>query len=154
MSLAARGGFTLIETLLVMGVFVMVSGFGLFVSMESYRGSLYHSDRDLLVALLERARAQAINNLCYGDYCDDGKPHGVHIQSDKYILFQGEAYDAGGAFNVSFDTDSNTEHSFIGDIIFTPLSGTTSALVTIMLSGEGRTSEIMVSPIGRITWTN
>lgn len=151
---AARGGFTLIETLMVMGVFLMVSGFGLYVSMESYRGSLYHSDRDLVVMLLERARAQAINNLCYGSDCEDGKSHGVHIQSDKYILFQGDAYDAGDPLNASFDADNNTQHSFTGDIIFSQLSGTTSAPATITLSGEGRTSEITVSPVGQITWTN
>lgn len=147
-------GFTLIEVLLVMGMFVIISSFGLLVSMESYRGATYHSDRDLLLALLQRARAQAINNLCYGSDCEDGKPHGVHIQPDKYILFQGAVYDAGDEMNSSFETDVNVTHSFNGDFIFTQLSATTSGPITITLSGESKTSEITVSPLGQISWTN
>ena len=82
-----EAGFTLMEVLLVIGMFVILAGFGLFVSMETYRGSNYHSDRSLLIAVLERARAEAINNICSGGSCADGAAHGVHIQSDKYILF-------------------------------------------------------------------
>ena len=79
-------GFTMIEILVVIGLFAIAGGFALWVSMESYRGSSFFADRDMFVAVLQRARAEAVNNVCLGAGCTDGKPHGVHIQSDAYIL--------------------------------------------------------------------
>ncbi len=142
------------EVLLVIGIFVILAGFGLFVSMETYRGSNYHSDRALLIATLQRARAEAINNLCTGSGCTDGAPHGVHIQTDKYILFQGATYNAADTANVAFDADTNSTHSFSGDIVFSQLTGNVAAPVTITIAGGGRTSDITISTVGQISWTN
>src|SRR4051812_38879538 len=76
----SNAGFSLIEILVVMGLLVLMSGFGLFVSMETYQGSNFSCDRSLFVAALQRARAQAIHNMCYGT-CTDGVAHGVHVDT-------------------------------------------------------------------------
>lgn len=146
-------GFTMLEMLVVMGILALVGGFALFVSMETYRGSNFRSDRDLLVATLERARAQAMNNVCVGT-CTDGKPHGVHIQSDEYVLFQGSAYDVSDSTNSTFASNTNvTKNPATLDIVFSQLSGTTSAKSITLSSGQG-TSTISVESSGRIIWTN
>lgn len=152
MSTTARG-FSLVEVLVVMALFAIVGGVGLLVSMESYRASSYHSDRALLVTLLQRARVQSLANLCSSSGCTDGAPHGVHVQSDAYILFEGSSYNSADTNNAVFGADTNTTHSFTGDVIFSQLSATTSA-TTITLSGGGRTSDITVSSEGGISWTN
>jgi prepilin-type N-terminal cleavage/methylation domain-containing protein len=153
MTAPSKRGFSLIEVIVVVALFGIVAGVGLIVSMESYRASSYHSDRALLVSLLQRARSQAINNLCSSSSCTDGAVHGVHIEADKYVLFEGATYVAGNADNAVFAADTNTTHSFTGDIIFSQLSATTSAQ-TITLTGQGRASDITISAEGRISWTN
>ena len=146
-------GFTFLEILVVMGMFALVAGFALFVSMETYRGSNFRSDRDLLVAALQRARAEAMNNICLGT-CADGKPHGVHIQSDKYVVFQGSVYDSSDANNAAFQsTVTSTKTPATLDIIFSQLSGTTTA-TAVTLTGSGHTSVISIGSEGQITWTN
>ena len=134
-------------------MFAIVGGFALFVSQETYRGSNFRSDRDLLVATLQRARAQAMNNICFGT-CTDGKPHGVHIESDKYIVFQGSTYDSSDSNNATFQSTITTAKTpSTLDIVFSQLSGTTTA-IAVTLVGGGHTSVISIGSEGQITWTN
>ena len=146
-------GFSMLEVLVVLGMFAIVAGFGLFVSMETFRGSNFHSDRDLLVALLQRARAQAVNNMCTGSACTDGVPHGVHIETDKYVLFQGSAYSSSDPLNSTFSANPSVTRPASQDVIFAQLTGNTSA-TSIALSGGGRSSTISISAQGQITWDN
>jgi len=153
-------GFSLIEVLVVIGIFFLIGGFALFVSMDAFRGSSFRSDRDLLVSALQRARAQAMNNICLGSAadCSDGKPHGVHIQSDKYVIFQGDPYSSTDPFNVSFDSSTAVTKNppTPMDIIFEQLSGNTSCSPTceITLTQGSKASTITVTDNGRIWWTN
>jgi prepilin-type N-terminal cleavage/methylation domain-containing protein len=150
-------GFTMLEVLVVMGIFTLASGFALFVSSETYRGSNFRTDRDLLVTALQRARAQAVNNVCLEPCADnDGKPHGVHIESDTYVLFQdnGSGYDAGDSQNAVFASNTTVAKSPTSlDVIFEQLSGESTS-ATMTLTGGGKTSVITISEEGQISWTN
>jgi Tfp pilus assembly protein FimT len=147
-------GFTLLEILIVIAMSMLVGGFALFVSMETFRGSTFHSDRNLLVATLQRARAQAVNNVCIG-VCTDGKPHGVHIQSDTYVLFQGSSYSASDPLNAVFESSVTTiKTPATLDIVFSQLSGATSAATVTLSDAAGRSSVITINAEGQITWTN
>jgi len=138
-----------------MGIFIMVGGLALFVSMETYRGSSFRSDRDLLVAALQHARAQAMNNICFGTGCADGEAHGVHIQSDKYIVFQGSIYDSSDLNNAAFDsTITTTKTPATLNILFSQLSGNSTPATITLTDVEGHTSAISVSAEGQISWTN
>ena len=149
-------GFSMIEILVVLAMFVMMTGFGLYVNMENYRGSSFHSDRDLFVSLLQHARAQAISNKCGGSNCNfNGKAHGVFIQSDSYVIYQGTAStsrdfseDAVFAANPSLTREGDL------DFNFSQLTATTSGDKTMTLAGGGKTSDITVSSEGQITWTH
>ena len=94
-----QSGFTMLEILVVIGLVLMLSTVTLLVSFDTYRGSNFRNDRDLLLATLERARAQSINNLCVGSTCNvvqNSRPHGVAIrpngQPNSYVVFQGASY--------------------------------------------------------------
>jgi Tfp pilus assembly protein FimT len=157
-------GMTFFEVLVVMGIFVLVGGFALFVSMESYHGSSFRSDRNLLVAALQRARAQAMNNICLGAGCTDGKSHGVHIDPDAYIVFQdnGSGYISTDPLNAKFDASEAVVHSgylaspLHNNVVFTQLSGNTSCGTPcdISLTQGGQTSTSTVTSEGRISWSN
>lgn len=151
-------GFTFFEILVTMGIFIMVGGFALFVSMETYRGASFRSDRDLLIAALQRARAQAMNNTCFGAGCADGEAHGVHIQSDKYVIFQGNTYNSGDPNNAAFDsTITTTKTPATLDIVFSQLSGTTSCSSecgVTLTDQAGHVSVATTTAEGRVYWSN
>ena len=136
----------------------MVGGLALFVSMETYHGSSFRSDRDLLVAALQHARAQAMNNICLGTGCTDGKPHGVYIQSDKYIVFQGGTYNSSDSNNAEFDsTITTTKTPSTLEIVFSQLSGTTSCsneCAVTLTDQSGHVSIATTTAEGRIYWSN
>src|SRR5271154_5232788 len=85
-------GFTLLEILVVMGILTVVAGFGLALSLDGYRDYLFRDERDTVIGALQKARSQAINNVCLGSGCSDGVPHGVFLQNSQYTIFQGASY--------------------------------------------------------------
>ncbi len=152
-------GFTLIEILIVFGLIALLGGLVLFVSMDTFRGTTFRSERDVVVGLLQHARAQAMHNICNGASCTNGMPHGVHVQNDAYIMFQGATYNPTAATNARFDADTSFVHSgylATNDIFFSQLSGTTSCGVCDLTIADttGRSSTITVSGSGQILWTH
>jgi prepilin-type N-terminal cleavage/methylation domain-containing protein len=157
-------GFTLIEVLVVMSLMVIVAGFGLIVSMESYRGDSFRTERDTLVATLQQARTQALDNMCFGASCAGGKPHGVHLSLHQYVVFQGDSY---ATRDAALDTVTDAQYFGLAttspsltDIVFSQLAGTTTpnpiGVTTISLvdtTGQ-HTSVITINPEGQISWTN
>ena len=126
---AGRQGFTLIEILVVIGLLTFVGGFTLIVSMDSFRGYSFRSERTMLVAVLQKARSQAVNNMCFGAGCTDGKPHGVHIAAGSYTIFQGASYVAGDPLNeVVVPQSKAIALSGTTDVVFTELSGAATTL--------------------------
>lgn len=145
-------GFTLLEILVVIGLFTLLGGAALLVSMETYHGSNFRADRDLFVAALEHARAEAMNNVCLGT-CTDGKSHGVHLESGQYVIFQGTLYDTNDPQNAVFKIHTTAIQGG-GDIIFSQLSGATTATSTMLSDGAGHTSLVTINSEGQITWTH
>lgn len=153
-----QAGFTIIEILVVVSLFAVISGFGLIVGMDSYRGYAFRADRDTLVSLLERARSQSINNICVGASCTNGKPHGVFVDavSSRYILFQGATYATRDSANDEVAAASPlVGRSGLSEVVFAQLSGNASPAGDIVLSGAvGQISTVSINAVGRISWTN
>lgn len=151
---APAKGFTLIEVLTVLGLFTLLAGLGLFASMDLYRGSSFHSERDLLVALLQHARAQAVNNICRG-MCTDGVAHGVKIGSGNYIVFQGSSYASRDATqDQTFATSPLVTSSGDTEVVFAQLTGVAMPPAVIVLRIGGQVSTTTIEPNGRIWWTH
>ena len=149
-------GFTLIEMLVVMGLLVILASLGLLVSMETYRGSSFRNERDTVVSILQKARSQAVSNVCLGSPCPDGAPHGVHVQNDKYVIFQGTTYSSGSSLNeIIKPRISTTQITETTDIVFAQLSGSVTTPGTITVSDNtGHSSVITINSEGQIIWTN
>ena len=153
-----RKGFTLIEVILVIGLLLIIATFGLFFSFESFRGYSFHSDRDILVSLLQHVRSQAIGNTCRGSGCTDGKSQGIKIQNDKFIMFQGNSFDdlsTDHSLDVIVSTNSNVSHSGQDEFVFTQLSGDVLDPGDVTLTDlSGKTSTISINSEGQVIWTN
>lgn len=123
-----QSGFTLIEILVVLGIFIFIASFALVVSMDSYHGYNFRTEQDLLLGVLQKARSQAVANV-------NQKPHGVFLDasSTQYTLFQGTDYShRDTSFDLVFKGNSGYSLSGTTSTVFTQLSGTTTpATVTL-----------------------
>lgn len=154
-------GFTLIETLVFLGLLGIIASIGLMGSMESYKGYSFRNDRDLLVSVLHKARNRSINNVCLGAGCTGGRAHGVHVQAGQFIIFQGTSY---AARDMAVDEvvsmgSETTQISGATDVMFSNHSGFSTTLpagvwdITIT-DPSGHSSIVTINTEGRITWTN
>jgi Tfp pilus assembly protein FimT len=151
-------GFTLLEVLIIIGLIVIVGAFGLIVSIDSYRSFHFHNERDTVVAVLEKARSQAINNMCFGAGCTDGKAHGVHFDhAGHYTIFQGDTY-ASRDEDIDETIDAKDAAATVTgttDVVFGKLSGDVTTPGTMTVTDvNGKTSVVTIDASGRVWWTN
>ena len=155
----SQTGFTLLEVLVVMGIMTMLGGFALIVSMDVYRSFSFRTERDMLISVLQKARSQSMSNMCLGPGCTDGRPHGVHVSTGQYVVFQGATY---ATRDVSVDEVIAAENgaariapSSLTDVVFTQLSGAAAPVGTIgLLDDAGHISTTTINSEGQITWGN
>jgi Tfp pilus assembly protein FimT len=162
-----NSGFTLLEMCMVVGLLAITGSLGLFMGMEILRGAAFRNDRDAAVSALQRARSLAVNDMCFGASCTEGKPYGVHFDPGKkeVVIFQGASYSEGAATNEAIPFDSKTvgvdaSSAVDGNIVFDRLSGdlitfdSATSTSVILTDGLGHNSVIEVNSEGRIDWTN
>src|SRR3989338_4178929 len=136
-SLQSKRGFTLVEIVVV---------FGLFLSIDFYRSYAFRAERDMLISVLQKARSQALNNI-------RETPHGVRLEDDSYILFQGSSYAAADhGFDQVVGAAPSISHTGLSEIVFTQLSGGANASGTIDVTDGLRTISISINNAGRISW--
>ena len=162
-SQARANGFTLVEIVIVLALVAVVGSVSLFFGLDSFRAYAFHSDRDLLVATLEHARAEAIGNQCQANsesVCVDGRPHGVRIDADRIHLFQTVAAmpdytHRDASVDAVFVSNEHTTFGGDSEVVFSQLSGdvATPAAITVTEAG-GRISTITIGAEGQISWTN
>lgn len=143
-------GFTAIEVAIAVGIFSLVIALGLFMSMETYRGTMARSERDEIVSLLSKARSRSMNNISqtrWGFCFDD--------TAKQYVLFRdtfGTSNESipvgGGAVATSTPTGVSCSE---GGVLFSQLSATTSDIV-VHVYEQGRYADIAINHEGRIDW--
>lgn len=164
MTTASQRGVSLIEILVVVAIFAIIAAFGMMLSFDSYRSSNFRNDRNLLIAALQRARAQSMNNICLGTCAgNEGMKHGVKIitpappATPTYVIFQTtDSYTSGrdAAQDVVFQAAPATTRTDSDEVVFEQLTGAIPTQVTMTLTGSGRTSVITINTQGAISWTN
>jgi len=140
----------MLEVLIVIGLVAIIMAMGLAMSMDAFRGFSFRNDRDAVVAALQRARSQAVNNICLGSACNDGKRHGVRFTAHEIIIFQ-DGTDPQDEI-IKFESNA-TKVISSSTVVFEQLSGDNVSGVTDTIrieDGAGRWAEIKVNPIGQI----
>jgi len=140
----------------------IITAFGLVMNMNAFRGFSFRNDRDTMVAALQKARSQAINNICLGTGCTDGKPHGVYFYKKdepnrhELIIYQGSDF---FSRNSAVDEVVNYEGkaTYIAnpanvDINFAQLSGDSASTTIFLADGTYRTADIQINSAGRIDY--
>lgn len=147
-----RGGFSLVELLIVISLSIILTT----VVVISYRSIGQNTDLNTLtqrlVSTLDRARERTVSS-------ENDANFGVHIQSDRYIEFKGPTYNASASDNINHIFSSKFEVSSINltgggsDVIFDRLSGQTSQSGTLVLRAKNdpaNTKTIRVQSEGQV----
>ena len=153
-------GFTLVEILVAVTIFTVIVSIGVYMSMSSYQGTSFRSERDVIVSVLEKARSHGVNNLFQSAYsvCFDNVGY-------NYIIVRGTVYSAGAATN---DLVSASKGILLsagmplcgsGSIGFEQLTGklippqaSAPFELTFTVTANNRTSTIAINNEGRINW--
>ncbi len=136
--------FTLIEIVVVLAIFSVLILSGLFMSMDTLRGTLHRSERDVVVSLLQKARSRALANM-------HQSPWGVCYIEPSYIVFRGTLCAPELPTNEPVPASSANPGVFSSPIVFSQLSATTTG-GTVTLVQDGRTSVVTVNAEGAIDW--
>ena len=149
-------GFTLIEVVVVLGLFAAILAATAFIGIQSYRRYAFYTQRNLAISALQKARSLALSNICLGPNCTGGQPHGVHFTSDgRCEIFQGLIFDPSDPANETVCQDRGVAFGPM-DAVFLPLSANLAAGPgTLNLADAlGHSALITVGSFGQISWTN
>lgn len=142
-----RKGFTLIEIAIVIGIFVILASFGLFLSFDSYRSQNFRSEQNILLSLLQKARSQSMNNI-------NQIPHSLHISTSprQYTVYEGTSWTTRNpALDLNFQMNSNITPGGLSDITFNQLTGAPNVIGDITLDGgAGHQAVISINGEGQI----
>ena len=158
---AIKRGLTLIEVLISLALLTFVGGFSLYFSMDDTRAYTFRDDRDKIVSVLQRARAESMHGICRSESCITALPHGVYRGEHALTLFEGSTYETRDEhFDEIIELKSSaTTLSGFSEVIFMPYSGRVATVPSHEASltvsdGLGHESVIEVNEEGRIFWTN
>src|SRR3989339_1080486 len=147
-----HGGFSLLELIIVMGIIVTLAAAGSGVYRNFGKNVELSSTAQVISADLRHMQSRAMTG-------EGGFKWGAHVvngtQDDYYVLFStsGTTYTDASTVAVATTTlskgitFSDPASGNSKDIIFSKISGTTSA-TTIVVTSEGATQTVNVSSVG------
>src|SRR3989344_3438743 len=137
---------TIIELLVVIGIFTIFLSGGLFLNTNSFRSYYFDAEEKMLVSLIRAARSRALGNINH-------VPHGVFVSAQSFILFQGESYEENSPTNEDFPRNKSIQVESTlsnGAVVFENLSGIPNQTGEIRIFDGIRESIISVESEGRI----
>ena len=141
-----KKGFSLIEIIIVLAIFVFISSVGLFFSFDHLKSQNFVSETRLLVRLLENVRQKSLMN-------GNQNPHGLFLTGNSFILFEGQNFIPDSETNLFFDRNPaiDIETNFLeSQIVFQNISGELDTPGNFLLSDGVRNIEIRVNQEGGI----
>lgn len=138
-------GFTLIEIAIVLAIIAGLFAIAAFVDGNMYQRNLLASEQETLVSILQKARSQSMNNV-------DTNAHGVHIDTEDYVLFLGQNYVPNDTNNEKIAKNDKISVSNLNNIVFAQLSGEPNKTGKIILDGGTQQKFITIKTGGLINW--
>lgn len=104
-----RFGFTFPEVIITVSILLTILGFAAINLLNVRNSTSLNTVLDLLVSDIQNQQMKAISNNTEGR--TDTSDYGIHIQTDRYILFHGASYNPNESTNVLIEIDNPLELS-------------------------------------------
>jgi prepilin-type N-terminal cleavage/methylation domain-containing protein len=91
-SFLAHRGFTLVEMVVVIALVGMLGSLTAFADIHSYTRALAGSDVTTVLGALSEARGRAMHGVCFETACVAPASHGVLVDKDSIVIFEGQTY--------------------------------------------------------------
>jgi Tfp pilus assembly protein FimT len=150
-------GTSLIEVIIVIGLIGLIGSLIGPIHLNEYQQYSFADERSMFVSNVQKARSRAMHSICLGSKCTNGLPHGIHIEENFYVIFQGDTYVADDPQNEKVHFHTETKVTGPVDIIFNPLSGVASTTPLnswdVVFTHGSRIATTSLNTEGQITWT-
>jgi prepilin-type N-terminal cleavage/methylation domain-containing protein len=148
-----KKGFTLIEIILAVAILLIIASIIIKSYSQFNKNVSLKTEVGRIASLIYRAKSDTISSR-------GGMQYGVHFESNKVVLFQGDIYSSGASTNENFPLSQSLSISAIiltgggSDLVFQRLTGTTATpgSITVKLDGVGGASSVLsISGNGIVT---
>ncbi len=102
----SRPGLTLVELLVVMGVFAIIFSFATINLLKPQKKASVDAAASTLVSDIKQQQAKAMASDSGGS--SNLQDHGIYFENNRYTLFQGLSYQAANPLNFSVELSPNT----------------------------------------------
>lgn len=148
-----KKAFTTFELMLVLTLISISIGIAMVYSRLSLVRADLNAQTTEIMSALRLAQSQAAAG-------QGGVSHGVHLETGKYVIFEGSSYSEGTSGNLEKELPPTLNIQNISlngggsDIIFTPPYGETSTYGSLELSssGSGQSHTITISNLGLVQY--
>ncbi len=133
-------GFTLIEILLSLGILAVVSMLGVMSLSTVNKDKALVVETERTLSLIAKARSFTLS-------AKEGSTYGVHVETQKVVLFKGPTYTANAITNEIQTINPEVKISAISlvgggaEVLFSKLTGTTTQTGTVTLSSVRNSSQ-------------
>lgn len=152
-------GFTLIELVIVLSIFTLLTGLVTVNLSNIYTSSSLEAVSDVLINDLKSQQMKAMWGDTEGRISPDA--YGVYFESNKYTLFHGFSYSSSDPYNFPVNLEGSLHFNTIlfpaSSLIFSPLSGEASGYVngqntvTLQDNSTGKQKTIEINRLGIIS---
>jgi prepilin-type N-terminal cleavage/methylation domain-containing protein len=139
--------FSLIEIIVTLALVGIITLCGIYLSSKYIAHQNILTERDMFISLvLTPQRIRALTNI-------DDAHHGVHIEKESFVLFEGEFFDTYNESNIHIPRNTSIEIQTPSDIVFEKLSGNViSGVGTTTLTTATASTSVYINTWGRIEW--
>lgn len=146
-------GFTLVELLITIAIILILAGLVVSNIGTFVQGQALNNGVDETIALINEARSRTLAG-------ENGDEYGVHLQSDKAVLFVGPTYSSSASTNKVVTLDSSIVIGSISlggggsDVLFDRITGDTNNYGTYIVKKSSTTTgqkTITISKTGLVS---
>lgn len=138
-------GFTLTEVLIVIGIIIVLISVAAPLVANNFRHFQFLSERDVVISLLRKARAEALTNR-------DDTNHGLYIASTSYVVFSGTSYETRDqSKDEDYPRNDTIAKSGLAQVVFVAFDAT-SASASLVLFDTPYRATISINEEGLISY--